>query len=53
MKVCIFKIKTTDGDRFGLATPHGRVLHYSPNNWKTINGAKRWAVNNGYTVKEK
>lgn len=29
------------------------VLHYAPNNWRTEEGAKRWARKHGYTVKGK
>ena len=30
-----------------------RVLHAAPNNWKTEQGAARWAEKNGFEVKGK
>ena len=45
----------TSSQYFGLAVVEGKektVMHSAPNNWKTENGAIRWAKKNGYKVKE-
>lgn len=35
---------------FGLISLEGNVLHSAPNNWKTEQGALRWAKKNGYDI---
>jgi hypothetical protein len=45
--------KGTSSQYFGLKNAdEGFVLPYAPNNWKTKNGAIRWAIKNGMEVAE-
>lgn len=42
----------TPAEFYGLkSVVENQVLH-APNNWKTVNGAKRWAKKHGYVLKE-
>ena len=52
MKVALYCINRGQPSQYyGLKTvEHNHVLHYAPNNWKTIKGACRWAERHGYEV---
>jgi len=52
MKVTIYCInKGTASQHYGLKNANeGFILTYAPNNWKTVNGAIRWAEKNGFKV---
>lgn len=54
MKVTVYCInKGQPGQYFGLKNAEeGFVLPYAPNNWKTENGAIRWAMREGLEVVE-
>lgn len=49
MKVTTYVInKWQPGQYFGLKdADSGAIIYHAPNNWKTQNGAKRWAINHG------
>lgn len=47
---CINKGQSTQV--FGLMTVNECRVLYAPNNWKTEKGALRWAIKQGYEIKE-
>lgn len=55
MKVTDYIInKGTTSECYGLKNAEdNQVLYSAPNNWKTLNGAKRWAIKNGFEYIEK
>lgn len=52
MKVKVYCInKGTPAQYFGLKNAEDNtVLYFAPNNWKTENGAIRWARKNGLAI---
>lgn len=50
MEVTVFCInKGTESQFFGLKDlEENEIVYYAPNNWKTIRGAKNWAIKHGY-----
>lgn len=52
VKVCIRNGNTSSQHFILVNEEENTVLYYAPNNWKTIAGAKRWAKNNGFEIKE-
>lgn len=52
MKVQIYCINRNQPSQyFGLwSVNNNHVLYCAPNNWKTVKGAERWALRNGYEV---
>lgn len=50
MKVTSYIINAgTSSQYYGLKNAtDNQVLYSAPNNWKTLNGAKRWAEKNGF-----
>ena len=55
MKVTTYIINAgTPAQYYGLKNAEdNQVLYSAPNNWKTLNGAKRWAKRNGLEYIEK
>ena len=49
IEVTPFKTITKSGERYKLYIEGGYLLRNTPS-WSTENGAKRWAVKNGYTI---
>ena len=49
MKVRVFSIDTTAGERYGLKNAEG-VLHNATAKWKTAAGAEKYAAKMGYEL---
>ena len=54
MKVTVYCINEgTASQYYGLKNKEeNTVLRFAPNNWKTVKGALRWAVKNGYEISD-
>ena len=50
MNVKVVHILTTGGMKWKLINEAGQIVRNTPA-WRTENGAKRWAIRNGYSVK--
>ena len=47
----VTKLLTITGMKWKLIDPTGNIIRHTPA-WRTENGAKRWAIRNGFKVKE-
>lgn len=47
----VTRLLTITGMKWKLIDPTGNIIRHTPA-WRTENGAKRWAIRNGYSVKE-
>lgn len=52
MKVSVFGIKTTEGQRYGLRNVRSEQVTRQGARWKTPSGAKRYAARMGWQVVE-